>query len=87
MDNKYGSITMVLIFLMSTTLIAYTPPVAQGASVVITDAVQLVDGGAVNERMATMTSDSEGNIHVVWSRNTQHLYYTCLLYTSDAADE
>ena len=78
MDNKYGSITMVLIFLMSTTLVAYTPPVAQGASVVITDAVQLVDGGAVNERMAAMTSDSEGNIHVIWSRNTQHLYYTML---------
>ena len=61
-----------MIFLMSTTLVAYTPPTAQGASVVITDAVQLVDGGAVNERMASMTSDSEGNIHVIWSRNTQH---------------
>ena len=78
MNNKYGSITMVMIFLMSTTLVAYTPPTAQGASVVITDAVQLVDGGAVNERMASMTSDSEGNIHVIWSRNTQHLYYTML---------
>ena len=45
-----------MIFVMSTLLIGYTPPVAQGASVVITDAVQLVDGGAVNERMASMTS-------------------------------
>ena len=79
MDNrKQSSITLVMIFVMSTLLIGYTPPVAQGASVVITDAVQLVDGGAVNERMASMTSDSEGNIHVVWSRNTQHLYYTML---------
>tara|TARA_Y100000817_G_scaffold161026_1_gene125854 strand:+ start:277 stop:1272 length:996 start_codon:yes stop_codon:yes gene_type:complete len=69
---------MVMIFVMSTLLIGYTPPVAQGASVVITDAVQIVDGGAVNERMASMTSDSEGNIHVVWSRNTQHLYYSML---------
>ena len=50
-----------MIFVMSTLLIGYTPPVAQGASVVITDAVQLVDGGAVNERMASMTSDSDGN--------------------------
>ena len=67
-----------MIFVMSTLLIGYTPPVAQGASVVITDAVQIVDGGSVNERMASMTSDSEGNIHVVWSRNTQHLYYSML---------
>ena len=39
---------------------------------VITDAVQIVDGGAVNERMASMTSDSE-RTSVLWSRNTQHL--------------
>ena len=70
-----------MIFLMSTMLVGYTPPVAQGASVVITDAVQIVDGGAINERMASMTSDSEGNIHVVWSRNTQHLYYSTVSYT------
>ncbi|MDP6324134.1 MAG: CARDB domain-containing protein [Candidatus Thalassarchaeaceae archaeon] len=77
-NHKHSSITLVMIFVMSTLLIGYTPPVAQGASVVITDAVQLVDGGSVNERMASMTSDSEGNIHVVWTRNTQHLYYTML---------
>ena len=69
---------MVMIFLMSTLLIGYTPPVAEGATVVITDAVQVVDGGSMNERMASMTSDSEGNIHIVWSRNTQHLYYTMM---------
>ena len=77
-NSKQSSITMVMIFVMSTLLVGYAPPVAQGASVVITDAVQIVDGGAVNERMASMTSDSEGNIHVVWSRNTQHLYYSML---------
>ena len=77
-QNKHGSIAMVMIFLMSTLLVGYTPPVAQGATVVITDAVQVVDGGALNERMASMTSDSEGNIHIVWSRNTQHLYYTMM---------
>ncbi|MEE2747970.1 MAG: CARDB domain-containing protein [Candidatus Thermoplasmatota archaeon] len=78
MGSKHSSITMVMIFVMSTLVVAYTPPTVQGASVVITEAVQIVDGGAVNERMAAMTSDSEGNIHVVWTRNTQHLYYSML---------
>jgi len=77
-NSKHGSITMVLIFLMSTLAVGYTPPTAQGATVVITDAVQVVDGGALNERMASMVADSEGNIHIVWSRNTQHLYYTMM---------
>jgi uncharacterized membrane protein len=77
-NNKRGSITMVIIFLMSTLLVGYTAPEAEGATVVITDAVQVVDGGALNERMASMVSDSEGNIHIVWSRNTQHLYYSMM---------
>ena len=77
-ENKHGSITMAMIFLMSTLLAAYAPPTAEGATVVITDAVQVIDGGALNERMVSMTADSEGNIHLVWSRNTQHLYYTIL---------
>ena len=77
-SHKHGSITMAMIFLMSTLLAAYAPPTAEGATVVITDAVQVVNGGALNERMAAMTADSEGNIHIVWSRNTQHLYYTML---------
>ncbi|MDP6899792.1 MAG: CARDB domain-containing protein [Candidatus Thalassarchaeaceae archaeon] len=77
-NNKHGSITMVMIFLMSTLLAGYTPPTAQGATVVITEAVQVVDGGALNERMASMVADSEGNIHIVWSRNTQHLYYSMM---------
>ncbi len=69
---------MVLLLVMSTLISVYTPPTAQAATVVITEAVQVVDGGAMNERMASMVSDSEGNIHFVWSRNTQHLYYTML---------
>ena len=77
-NNKHGSITMVLLFVMSTLVVAYTPPTTQGATVVITDAVQVVDGGSLNERMASMVADSEGNIHLVWSRNTQHLYYSMM---------
>ena len=77
-NNKHGSITMEMIFLTSILLAGYTPPPAQGATVVITEAVQGVDGGALNERMASMVADSEGNIHIVWSRNTQHLYYSMM---------
>ena len=65
---------MVLLMVFSTLLSAYAPT-TEAAQVVITDAVQIVDGGQVNDRMAAVDSDSAGNIHVVWSRNTQHLFY------------
>ncbi|PXF20259.1 MAG: hypothetical protein CXX71_05865, partial [Methanobacteriota archaeon] len=69
---------MALLMMFSSVAgIAYAPQ-AEAAQVVITEAVQVVDGGGVNDRMAAMAADSEGNIHVVWSRNTQHLYYTML---------
>ena len=68
---------MVMLMLVSSLLAGYSPTV-EAAQVVITDAVQVVDGGQVNDRMAAVDSDDEGNIHIVWSRNTQHLYYTML---------
>ncbi len=68
---------MVLLMVFSTLLSAYAPT-TEAAQVVITDAVQIVDGGQVNDRMAAVASDSAGNIHVVWSRNTQHLFYSML---------
>jgi len=50
----------------------------EAAEIVITDAVQVIDGGPINERMVAMAADSEGNVHFVWSRNTQHLFYAML---------
>ena len=68
---------MTMLMLMSSLLAGYAPS-AEAAQIVITDAVQVVDGGQVNDRMAAVSSDDDGNIHVVWSRNTQHLYYSML---------
>jgi len=68
---------MIMLMLMSSLLAGYAPS-AEAAQIVITDAVQVVDGGQVNDRMAAVSSDDDGNIHVVWSRNTQHLYYSML---------
>ncbi len=60
---------MIFLMVASTTIASYAPPV-EGAQIVITEAVQVVDGGQVNDRMAAVGSDDDGNIHVVWSRNT-----------------
>ncbi|MCH2359026.1 MAG: hypothetical protein MK235_05910, partial [Candidatus Poseidoniales archaeon] len=78
MNRMNKSLMMALLMMFSSVAgIAYAPQ-AEAAQVVIIEAVQIVDGGSVNDRMVAMASDSEGNIHVVWSRNTQHLYYTML---------
>ena len=37
-----------------------------------------VQSGVHNDRMMSMDADSSGNVHVVWSRNTNHLYYKML---------
>ena len=74
---KTNSILLTILMVLSTTLILPSDEV-EAAEVVITDAVRVVDGGPMNERMVSMAADSEGNIHFVWSRNTQHLYYTML---------
>ena len=50
-------------------------PTASAGSVVISEAIEVVDDSAVNLRMPTLASDSEGNVHIVWSENTNHLFY------------
>ena len=74
---KTNALMLTILMVLSTTLIIPSEEV-EAAEVVITDAVRIVDGGPMNERMVSMGADSEGNIHFVWSRNTQHLYYTML---------
>ncbi|HIH80752.1 MAG TPA: hypothetical protein HA303_05985 [Candidatus Thalassarchaeaceae archaeon] len=73
-----NSITMVLIMLMSTFAAIEISQNAEGSEIVLTDAIQVVNGGSYNDRMVAMDADSQGNIHFVWSRNTQHLYYKML---------
>ena len=83
MSRMNKSMMMVLLMLFSSVAgMAYAPQ-AEAAQVVITESVQIVDGGSVNDRMVAMAADSEGNIHAIWSRNTQHLYYTMHLCHSD----
>ena len=51
---------------------------AEASQVVITEAVRVVDGGTASDSQAAVASDSEGNVHIVWARNTQHLYYSMI---------
>jgi len=76
MDRKKmrSSVMMVTLMVMGVFVSMVAPQVA-ASEVVLTDAVQIVNGGSQNDRMVALDSDSEGNVHFVWSRNTQHLYY------------
>ena len=69
-----SSVSMVLLMLMSI-FAAMDIPEAEASEVVLTDAIQIVNGGSANDRMVATDADSMGNVHFVWSRNTQHLWY------------
>jgi hypothetical protein len=69
-----NSVTMVLLMMMSTFAVIEFPQ-AEASEVVLTDAIQIVNGGAANDKMVATDADSMGNVHFVWSRNTQHLWY------------
>ena len=78
MGQKMKSISLAAIMLLSTlSAILVAAPVA-ATQVVITEAIQVVDGGGSSDRMSAVASDSEGNVHVVWSRSNQHLYYSMI---------
>lgn len=47
-------------------------------TVVVTEAIQVVDGGTAADQQAAVGSDSEGNVHIVWTRNNLHLYYSMI---------
>ena len=73
-----NSITMVLIMLMSLFAAVEIATPAEGSEIVLTEAIQVVNGGNANDRMVAMDADSMGNVHFIWSRNTHHLYYKML---------
>ena len=66
MSEKLRSVFLVLIMVLST-VTAMGIPTASAGSVVISEAIEVVDDSAVNLRMPTVASDSEGNVHIVWS--------------------
>ena len=78
MGGKVKSISLAAIMLLSTLSGIMMAAPAAATQVVITEAIQVVDGGGSSDRMAAVASDSEGNVHVVWSRANQHLFYSMI---------
>ena len=76
MGQKMKSISLAALMLLSTLSVILVAAPAAATQVVITEAIQIVDSGSANDRMAAVAADSEGNVHVIWSRSTQHLYYS-----------
>ena len=77
-EKKSRKASIALVFLMLTSILSALPPGASASDIVLTDAVQIVQSGTHNDRMIALDADSQGNIHLVWSRNTNHLYYKML---------
>ena len=67
MRQKIKSISLASIMVMSvmSTLLIASVTVSAG-TVVITEAVQIVDGGTSTDSQVGVASDSEGNVHVIW---------------------
>ena len=79
MRQKIKSISLASIMVLSVMSSLLLASVTVSAStVVITEAVQIVDGGTASDSQAAVGSDSSGNVHVVWTRNNLHLYYSMM---------
>jgi uncharacterized membrane protein len=78
MSQKMKSVSLAAIMLLSTLTAILVAAPAAATQVVITEAIQVVDGGSSSDRMSAVSADSEGNVHVVWSRSNQHLYYSMI---------
>ena len=69
-------VSIMLIAAMSAMVMSSVPVNAN--TVVITEPQQIVDGGSSSDTQATIVADSEGNAHIIWSRNNLHLYYSMI---------
>ena len=69
MGQKAKSVSLAAIMLLSTLSAILVAAPAAATQVVITEAIQVVDGGSSSDRMSAVSSDSQGNVHVVWSRS------------------
>ncbi|MEL0312715.1 MAG: CARDB domain-containing protein [Candidatus Poseidoniales archaeon] len=79
MRQKMKSISLASIMVLSVMSSLLIASVSVSAStVVITEAIQIVDGGTSSDQQAAVGSDSSGNVHVVWTRNNLHLYYSMI---------
>ena len=75
-ESKRTGVAIVLLMLVSI-LGSFSSP-ASASDVVLTDPIEIVQSTTYNDRMIAIDADSGGNVHVVWSRNTNHLYYKML---------
>ena len=84
MSGRTTSLSLVSLMLLAGLLALLSPypgaivEDAEAATVVITESIPIAADTPANDRMADVAADSEGNVHVVWSRNTQHMFYTML---------
>ena len=79
MNQKIKSVSLASIMVLSVMSSLLIASVSVSAStVVITEAIQIVDGGTSSDSQAAVGSDSSGNVHVVWTRNNLHLYYSMI---------
>ncbi|MGB1419888.1 MAG: hypothetical protein ACPG7K_03845, partial [Poseidonia sp.] len=79
MNQKIKSVSLASIMVLSVMSSLLIASVSVSAStVVITEAIQIVDGGTASDSQAAVGSDSSGNVHVVWTRNNLHLYYAMI---------
>ena len=79
MNQKMKSVSLASLMVLSVLSSLMIASVTVSAStVVITEAVQIVDGGTASDSQAAVTADSSGNVHVVWTRNNLHLYYSMI---------
>jgi uncharacterized membrane protein len=79
MSQKIKSVSLVSIMLLSVLSTLFLATLTATANtVVITEAIRIVDGGTAADTQTAIGSDSEGNVHIVWARNNLHLYYSML---------
>ena len=80
MNQKMKSVSLASLMVLSvlSSLMIASVTVSASTGVVITEAVQIVDGGTASDSQAAVTADSSGNVHVVWTRNNLHLYYSMI---------
>ena len=76
-SRKRNSVAMVLLMVVSL-FAGLGAPIASASEVVMMDAIEVTPDGAFSDRMVSIDADSQGNVHFIWSRNTQHLYYKML---------
>jgi len=79
MSQKIKSVSLASIMLLSVLSTLFLATLTATANtVVITEAIRIVDGGLSTDTQTALGSDSEGNVHIVWTRNNQHLYYSMI---------